>query len=87
MTPASIGKQQQIERRLLDFVRREVFRDREDIGPDTDLVAAGFDSLSLVSLLLFIEREYGAWIPQNEITAATLANVRSLAAHVLKSLP
>jgi acyl carrier protein len=78
--------QPEIEQRLLDFIRREVFRGQSDIRMDTDLVAAGLDSLSLVSLLLFVEREYGTWLPENEITADVLKNTRSLAAHVLKHL-
>jgi acyl carrier protein len=78
--------QSDIEHQLLGFVRNEVFCGRSDIGADTDLVAAGFDSMSLVSLLLFVEREYGTWVPENEITAEALKNIRSLAAHVLKHL-
>jgi acyl carrier protein len=76
-----------IEEKLLDFIRREVFRGQIEVAADTDLVAAGFDSLSLVSILLFVERECGIWMPQNEITADILKDVRSLAAHVIKRLP
>lgn len=77
----------EIERKLLDFIRGEVFRGRADVTADTDLVAAGFDSLSLVALLLFVERECGVWMPQNEITADVLKNVRTLAAHVVARIP
>ena len=78
--------QPEIEQRLLDFIRTEVLRGQSDINMDTDLVAAGVDSLSLVSILLFVEREYGTWMPEMEITAKVLKNIRSLAAHVLKHL-
>lgn len=78
--------QAEIEERLLGFVCREIFRGQSGISADSDLIAAGFDSLSLVSLLLFVEREYGTWMPENEITAEVLKNIRSLAAHVLKHL-
>ena len=46
--------------------------------------AAGFDSMSLVKLLLHIETKYGRWIPESEITNEALANVRSLAAAVAR---
>ncbi|MEI6147667.1 MAG: acyl carrier protein [bacterium] len=76
--------QAEIEQRILDFIRREILRNQPGLNLDTDLLAAGFDSLSLVSFLLFVEREFGVWIPEREITADILANIRSLAAHVLK---
>ena len=68
----------QIEEQLLAFLRREVFSTELTISADTDLIAAGFDSLSLVRLLLFIEKTYGCWIPEPTITAETLRNVRTL---------
>ena len=78
--------QSEIEQRLLDFLRREVLRGQPDLNLDTDLVAAGFDSLSQVSLLLFVEREYGTWMSERDIQVEVLRNIRSLAAHVLKHL-
>ena len=72
----------EVETRLLAFVREEIFRDQVALTVETNLVEAGFDSMSLVSLLLFLEREYGIWLRESEITVAVLENIRSLAAHV-----
>lgn len=72
----------EMEAQLLAFLKREVFSAQFDVTADTDLIAAGFDSLSLVRLLLFIEKTYGLWIPESEITPETLQNVRTLAAAV-----
>jgi acyl carrier protein len=77
---------QQIETDLLGFVRREIFAPNIELTPETDLVAAGFDSMSLVRVLLFIETTYGLWIPEKEITGETLSNLRSLAAAVCRLL-
>lgn len=77
---------QQVEAELLGFVRREVFAPTVELTAETDLVAAGFDSMSLVRVLLFIETTYGLWIPEKEITAETLSNLRSLAAAVCRLL-
>jgi len=79
--------QSELEERLLAFLSSEVFRKRQDITAETDLIAAGFDSMSLVSLLLFVEREYGVWLPENEMTERVLKNTRSVAEHLMKSLP
>jgi acyl carrier protein len=77
---------QEIETKLLDFLKREVFAPEIAVTPETDLVAAGFDSMSLVRLLLFIETDYGFWIPESEITGDALKNVRSLANTIARLL-
>ena len=72
----------EIEITLLDFIRREVFAPEIELTLETDLIAAGFDSMSLVRVLLFIETRHGFWIPHGEINASSLQNIRSLAATV-----
>ena len=79
-------KRHEIETKLLDFLKREVFAPEVAVTPETDLVAAGFDSMSLVRLLLFIETDYGFWIPESEITGDALRNVRALAATIARLL-
>lgn len=74
----------EIEDRLLGFVRTEVFAPQVRVSADTDLIEAGFDSMSLVRLLLFVETTYGLWIPQSEITSATLRNLHTLAQTVCR---
>ena len=75
-----------IERQLLAFLQREVFAPDVAMTPETDLIAAGFDSMSLVRLLVFVEATYGLWIPEREISAVTLRNLRALAAAVARLL-
>ena len=77
---------QEIETKLLDFLKREVFAPGVAITPETDLVAAGFDSMSLVRMLVFLETDYGFWIPESEITGAALQNARALAATITRLL-
>ena len=75
-----------IEVELLRFLSREIFAPEVKLAPTTDLVASGFDSMSLVRVLLFIETTFGLWIPEGEITTAALRDVRSLAATVARLL-
>ena len=77
---------QEIETQLQSFLQREVFAPELAVMPETDLIAAGFDSMSLVRLLLFIETTYGLWIPEGEITGETLRNFRALAVTVSRLL-
>ncbi len=76
----------EIEAKLLEFLQREIFAPQTRLTPETDLLAAGFDSMSLVRVLLFIETTYGFWIPESELTTATLANVRALSREVARLL-
>jgi acyl carrier protein len=69
----------EIEAHLLAFLRREVIAPEVEVTSETDLVAAGFDSMSLVRLLLFVENTYGLWVPEHEITSDSLLNLRALA--------
>ncbi len=71
-----------IETDLLAFIKREVFAPSVEVTLDTDLVGAGFDSMSLVRVLLFVEQTYGMWVPESEITPEALQNLRSLAATI-----
>ena len=76
----------EVQARLLEFLRSGMFSAETYVMEETDLIASGFDSLSLVSLLVFIEKTYGLWIPQSEITETNLKNPRSLAAVVVRLL-
>jgi len=77
---------QEIETKLLDFLKREVFATEVAVTPETDLIGAGFDSMSLVRLLLLIETDYGFWIPESEITSDALRNLRALATTIARLL-
>jgi D-alanine--poly(phosphoribitol) ligase subunit 2 len=68
-----------IEAELLAFLRREVFAPEVPVTPDMDLIAAGFDSMSLVRVLVFLETTYGKWIPESELTPDALRSPQQLA--------
>jgi acyl carrier protein len=76
----------EIEDALLGFVQREIFAPEVAVTSQTDLIAAGFDSMSLVRVLLFVERHYGLWIPEGEINSTTLRSIGSLAETVSRLL-
>ncbi len=78
--------QTQIQTELLEFLRAGIFSEQVAVAEDTDLVANGFDSLSLVALLQFIEKKYGLWLPESEINEATLKNIRTVAAVIVRLL-
>ena len=76
----------EIETELLAFLRRDIFSPETRLDAQTDLVAAGFDSMSLVKLLLHVETKFGKWIPEGEITNEALASVSALSVTVARVL-
>jgi acyl carrier protein len=75
-----------VQNELLEYLRSGVFSAQTQVTEETDLIASGFDSLSLVAMLQFIEKKYGLWIPEGDITETTLQNPRTLAALVVRLL-
>ena len=69
---------------LLGFLRGGVFSALTGVTEDTDLIASGFDSLSLVSLLVFVEKTFGPEVKKRtldmtkEIQKAMEADLKQL---------
>ncbi|MEX1367497.1 MAG: acyl carrier protein, partial [Nannocystaceae bacterium] len=58
-----------IEAPLLEFVSVDLLHGEEEIETDTPLLALGvIDSLSMVSILSFIQRRFHVDIPNDSIT-------------------
>ena len=71
-----------IAERLTEFVNHEIMAPGHAIGPDDRLEPAGVDSMALLKVLLFVEREFGFWIPDEDLVDDTVASATSLARYV-----
>lgn len=71
-----------IAERLTDFINREIMASGHAIGADDGLEAAGVDSMALLKVLLFIEREFGFWVPDEDLVDGTVASATALARYV-----
>jgi acyl carrier protein len=69
---------EQIKEQLISFLHNEIFDPSIQINADTDLLESGFDSFSLVKLLVFIEKQYSLQVPEDKLTEDTLRNVNQL---------
>lgn len=69
-----------MEEKLIAFIREEFLPDpAQVITIDTSLLSSGLvDSFSLVSLQVFIEKEFGKKIPAPKITAKSFDTVRKM---------
>jgi acyl carrier protein len=66
-----------MEEKLLAFIKNELINDPDVmLVPDSKLISSGLmDSFSLVTLQIFIEKEFGATVPAPKITADSFDSV------------
>lgn len=69
-----------IRSRLREFVLGELIYcdDPEAFGDDADLIEAGLDSLGIMRLIMFAEREFGVTLPDTEIEPDTVRTLDAL---------
>jgi len=68
----------QIKGHLVSFLKNEIFDSSVILETDTDLFESGFDSFSLIKLIVFIEKKYRIQIPDEKITEENFRNINSL---------
>jgi acyl carrier protein len=76
-----------IEVEIVGYLRMVIFDSSVLIERDTDLLAAGLDSIALLNLLLFIEKQYDVCIPEETITEETIRSVKNIAALIYALMP
>ncbi len=72
---------------IVRFLNTEIMAEANAVAADDLLAAAGVDSMALLKVLVFLEREYGVWIPDEDLTDEIVASARSLATHVCSLNP
>jgi acyl carrier protein len=74
--------EQEVERVLGEFVAKDVLLRKEPLDRDADIFEAGFDSLSLSRLLVFVEERFGTTIPDEEVVVDEIATIATMARFV-----
>ena len=70
--------------RLLERIQSDLLEPETALKPDSDLFAAGLDSMAIMQLTLMVEEEFGVRIPESLISRATFGTVRDLAGVVAR---
>ncbi len=70
---------------VVDSVR-ELLSLGADFSPQSDLVAAGLDSLAVTQLMLAIEDRTGIWVDESLLTPENLRSAETLAACVYEQM-
>lgn len=69
-------------RALTGFVNAHIMGRSRPVEPDDDLEAAGVDSMGLLKILLFVEAEFGFWMPDADLRPENVSSIRALASYV-----
>jgi len=82
MLTRTLGGPEEIASALTRFINTSIMARGHPVQPDDDLESAGVDSMALLKILLFIEAEYGFWIPDEDLVDANITSARALANYV-----
>ena len=67
---------------LTTFINTSIMARGHPVHPDEDLEEAGVDSMALLKILLFIEAEFGFWMPDEDLVEENTASARALANYI-----
>jgi acyl carrier protein len=77
-----LGEPEQIAQALATFINTTIMAHGHRVQPDDNLDAAGIDSMALLKVLLFIEAEFGFWMPDEDLVDENITSARALANYI-----
>ena len=71
-----------IQRVLHDHIVTDILLRKTPLAPDQDLFEAGFDSLSLSRVLVFVEERFGVTIPDQDVVLDEVSTLDTMSRFV-----
>jgi len=71
---------------LSRFVNETIMARGRPLAPDDEFETAGVDSMGLLKVLLFIESEFGFWMPDEDLHEDNVKSSHALAAYICRRL-
>ena len=77
-----------IREKLRGFITRELIRDADYDLTDTEGIITGglMDSFSLAEFAVYVEKEFGVYIPDSDLTVAKMDTLDQMVARVMRGL-
>jgi len=72
---------------IVRFLNTEIMAPAHPIAADDVLADAGVDSMALLKVLVFLERELGVWVPDEDLSDEIIRSARTLATYVCSRTP
>ena len=76
-----------VQEKLRTFIARELIRDAGYALTDTEGIITGglMDSFSLAELAVYVEKEFGVYIPDSDLTVAKMDTLNQIVAWVMRN--
>ena len=77
-----------VREKLRAFITRELIHDADYPLTDTEGILTGglMDSFALAELAVYVESEFGVYIPDSDLTVANMDTLDQMAVRVMRSL-
>ena len=77
-----------IRENLRDYIKRELIRDESYDLTDTEGIITGglMDSFSLAEFAVYVEGQYGVYIPDPDLTVAKMDTLNQMIARVMRDM-
>jgi len=69
---------------LTAFVNANIMARGRSVQPDDDFELMGVDSMAMLKVLLFVEAEFGFWMPDEDLVEENLTSPRALAHYICR---
>src|SRR5438093_6585072 len=73
-----------IAKALTTFINATIMARSHPVQPDDDLELAGLDSMALLKILLFIEAQFGFWMPDEDLVTENIRTARAFASYICR---
>jgi acyl carrier protein len=74
----------EVARTLTAFVNDHIMARGRPMQPDDVFETAGVDSMALLKILVFVERRFGFWMPDEDLVDEHLTSPRALANYICR---
>lgn len=86
MSQSSLPELANLEQQILTAIGERILEVPAGFDADSDLYAAGLDSMAMMQLVLLLEEKFGVVVPDSDICRANFQSVRQLARLVRERL-
>ncbi len=86
MSQSSHPDRESLEQQILAAISERILEVPAGFDVESDLYAAGLDSMAMMQLVLLLEEKFGVVVPDSDICRANFQSVRQLARLVQERL-
>lgn len=76
---------EEISRQLLTFIKTNIVDPKTEVNMDTPFSKLGIDSMTIIELVLFLERKFKITLPETELVPANFQSITTLAACAVRN--